>query len=394
MKRVPELDGLRGLSAVVIMLFHLRFMNTFPLWGTAVDLFFVLSGYLITTILFETSGTEGALRNFYARRSLRILPIYYLSFPIFFLLNAVTPRPQPFDGIASFLTYTQFLPEYWSGAVPPCSQLYSHTWTLAIEEQFYLAWPLIVLASGRRFLLGAVVPLLAIPIVLRSEGLSPHLLLTRCDGLALGALLAWVLSGRERTKGLGRSFAAVFLAACAFPLWRRSAFGYLAESWPGRDWVAIEASINIARIGVAYFGLVGMVLLGSGRRVLAPLRSGLLRDLGRVSYGLYLYHPFAFTAVSLAAFKLGYRGSPLLDALKVLACYGFAKLSWRFVEAPILTLKDRFSYDKAREPRAAAGFRIVRPSPQTPHLLRPVTGGESKAMAPRPRVLDGAENGR
>ena len=146
--RIPELDAVRGLAAVAIVLFHWRFH--WPFLRTAVDLFFVLSGFLITSILLRTGESPHAFRTFYARRALRIFPIYYLTFAIFLAINPFAPRPHPIAALPYFLTYTQFIQGYWGQTIPPFSRAFGHTWTLAIEEQFYLFWPLVAWAVGRR----------------------------------------------------------------------------------------------------------------------------------------------------------------------------------------------------------------------------------------------------
>ena len=151
MRRVAELDSLRGLAALTIIVYHLWFMHV-PQLSTAVDLFFVLSGFLITTIILDNEATEGFLVTFYVRRSLRIWPIYYLSLLALVLLNPFLPTPEPMDGLPYYLTYTQKLPLYWAGVEPPFSSAFEHTWTLAVEEQFYLLWPALVCLLGRRWL--------------------------------------------------------------------------------------------------------------------------------------------------------------------------------------------------------------------------------------------------
>ena len=146
--RIPELDALRGIAAVVIVIFH---SNTRRMpWGwAAVDLFFVLSGFLITGIVLRHGGTRGFLGRFYARRALRIFPVYYLVMLGLVAFGGILPRPNDPRGLLYELTYTQFVPVLLVRRVPAYSPYLGHTWTLAIEEQFYLVWPALILLAGR-----------------------------------------------------------------------------------------------------------------------------------------------------------------------------------------------------------------------------------------------------
>ena len=332
MRRLPELDGVRGVAALTILLFHWRFH--LPALETAVDLFFVLSGYLITVILLETAGTPHAFRAFYARRALRILPIYYLTFPAFLAVRGLYPRPQPLTGLPYFLTYTQFIPVYWGGIHPPCAWPFGHTWTLAIEEQFYLFWPLAVGVLGRRGLLFATPLLLAVPIALRFTGLCPYLLLSRCDGLLLGALLAAVLVDRGRLARNRRAFGLAFAAVAVVAA--------VAVAVP---WGPLGASTRHAWLNLAFASAVGLIVLHAGHPALRPLRARWLVGVGTMSYGLYLYHPFVFGAVGAAQYRLGIHGHFVTEVVKLVVTFAVAGLSWRFVERPLLAFKDRFPYD-------------------------------------------------
>ncbi len=118
MRRIPELDALRGLAALAIVVYHL-WVPQVTLLGTAVDLFFVLSGYLITSIILGQVDQPGFLGRFYARRALRIWPIYYLSLLALVALSPLLPGPSRLDGLPYYLTYTQRIPDYWFGDVPP-----------------------------------------------------------------------------------------------------------------------------------------------------------------------------------------------------------------------------------------------------------------------------------
>ena len=149
MRRIPELDALRALAALVVLLFHLNPPRFFFGW-TGVDLFFVLSGYLITTIILDHQGQRGFLRNFYARRGLRIWPIYYIALFAVVATAPLVPRDRrpPLNGLGYYVTYLQNITLYQLRPPPEFHIAFDHTWTLALEEQFYLIWPaLIALAS-------------------------------------------------------------------------------------------------------------------------------------------------------------------------------------------------------------------------------------------------------
>jgi peptidoglycan/LPS O-acetylase OafA/YrhL len=215
---VRELDAIRGVAALAVVAYHLD-PGTWG-WGrTGVDLFFVLSGYLITQILLRHRGSGGLLAAFYARRGLRIWPIYYLALLACVAANPLLGRPYPMDGLIAHLTFTQNVPLYWSGPVPPFTPALLHTWTLALEEQFYLIWPALVALAGRRRVAALAAAAAALAVGARARGFAATILVARCDGFALGGLLAALLAdGGRLRRHPGRSrwgFAAVAAAALA-----------------------------------------------------------------------------------------------------------------------------------------------------------------------------------
>ncbi len=357
--RVVELDALRAFAAVVILFFHLDSRRYFPGW-TGVDLFFVLSGYLITSILVRDSGGPGFLPRFYARRTLRIWPTYYLVLGGLVALNPYLAKPDSLKGLPYALTFAQNTPIYWGQVPPPPHPAFDHAWTLALEEQFYLVWPALVLLVGRRklpYLCGLVI---AVNLATRDggNGFMPkyleRLLASRSDGFALGGLLAWSLAeggwARVRPSRGGWGFAGCLALASFYLLWGcrdYSSLGFIGlptPMWPAE---------TIFAFGLLYAGIIGLVALGAGSSWLAPLRFGPLAYLGRISYGVYLYHIPVYWLVDGCG-KLG-QGQPWpIQALKLAITLGVAVASWHLIERPILAWKDRFRYRKRPERPASA----------------------------------------
>lgn len=346
MRRVPELDSLRAIAAIAVVWSHaaqaspgFRFAPIVH-WGwSAVDLFFVVSGYLITSIILEAQKSKHFLLNFYARRSLRIWPIYYLALFAFALVNLVLGQPYPMDGLPRYLAYLQNVSHYWGGQDPPFCKGFAHTWSLAVEEQFYLIWPAVVLFSGRKRLSQISLGVIALATVARGCGLDAQLLLTRSDGLALGGLLAALVGNREsfeRNRRLYRrgSILLICFGLTAWPFFRvPAATGFNAAS-----------SLELLAINLFFVGCVGFCVCSTGRRETACLRHPALAYVGKVSYGLYLYHNLAISL--LPRWTKVQEQPPILMILALLVSFGLAALSWEWLEKPILSLKDRFPYDR------------------------------------------------
>ena len=354
MRRIPELDALRGLAALAILTFHLN-PPAFPLGWTGVDLFFVLSGYLITGIILRHGGTKGFLSRFYARRGLRIWPIYYLTLLLLVAINPYLPRPESLKAVPYYLTYTQNLPAYWTYRAPSMPA-FDHTWTLALEEQFYLIWPAMILLIGPKRVVPTCVAVIALGASAREPGMiswspfSERILLARCDGFALGGLLAAL-----ETRLEPRRFSAVSAGALALSS-AYMAWGYFSLSPPRGSFFGLPTparpSLTILAVGVFYFGVVGLVTANAGRRGLAPLRSRALGYLGRISYGLYLYHVPIFWLIDDG--RIPYEVPWSTRLVKVGITLAAAVATWHLIEAPILRLKDRFSYREPAQDEAAS----------------------------------------
>ena len=297
MKRVKELDSIRGLAALAIVIYHLWFPAV-GVFGLAVDLFFVLSGYLITTIILDNSFTEGFLFSFYVRRSLRIWPVYYLTLAAVVLCNGFLPAPGNLEDLPFYVTYTQEIAHSWIGREPTFPLAFRHTWSLAIEEQFYVFWPVMIWLVGRRGLPALAVATVAIAVTARAWGLNHFILITRCDGLALGGLLAGLIGGRARAHQVSSSgrarFATLSLAAPGAVLLVLVCTSLLNGRWPGLVSPGVVDSFKMLGANLVLLAMVGGIVLHSGCPALSWLRNPLLVYLGTISYGIYLYHHIVF----------------------------------------------------------------------------------------------------
>jgi len=344
--RIRELDAVRGLAAILVVLYHLWSYKFYFGWA-AVDLFFVLSGFLITSIILKNCGGKGFLLPFYSRRGLRIWPIYYLAILALILVNRFLPSPYHLrEGLPYYLTYTQNLWLYAFKAGPNLRPL-AHTWTLAVEEQFYVFWPLLIWLFGRRSVIALCALFTVVPVGARLAGFHPHLLLSHCDGFALGGFLAAIMFFKPEAASRSLSFPLICLLACL------GAVGYFLigghifrgkllddSASPGGPW----PGPTILALNVLFVGVVGLLICFRGSRWLAVLRMRWLVYLGEISYGLYLYHFILIKIVGQIVEYSGTARTTKIRAAEFFASILLAALSWEIIEKPILRLKNRMSY--------------------------------------------------
>ncbi len=294
--RIDALDGVRGIAILLVVLMHALFFGV-PLPGAeiidagalyprlaalgwcGVDVFFVLSGFLITGILLRSKGAPRYFRNFYARRSLRIFPLYYAV--IVLLLFVLERPPSTSSEKASYLLYYQNVRYALWGeqAFDPARVI---TWSLAIEEQFYLVWPAVVWFASRAWLVRicwmAIVGAIALRFVLLAGGLHATHFLTPCrlDTLAAGSLMAVVGSP---SLMVGRLLVAVG-AACLLA----------TATLTGSSLPESPAMQRYGLVGALAFA-VGVLVCARGSGWFPRVCSwGLLRSLGKYSYCIYLVH--------------------------------------------------------------------------------------------------------
>lgn len=352
---MPQLDGLRAFAVIAVAASHWiphSFLRGAPL-GTGVQLFFVLSGFLITGILLRSRPAErgvsmpAALRIFYTRRFLRIFPLYY-GVLIFCLLAGVGPIYATWPWHFSYLSNIYYA---WHPAKAAVVDPFLHLWSLSVEEQFYLLWPLIALVAGRRTLAiilyssiaGSMVFRLGVDYFVSGLATVRYLTPSCVDAFAVGGLLAHArhYEGPAAVERLAKACAAVGAIGLLLSfLVLERLMGAEPARRVGHTFLVIIYGAVVARASVGFGGLPGRVL------TLGPVQY-----LGKISYGVYVYHYFAAAAVTPLAMRWGFGAAPestgSLLVLYSVFTVGVAALSWHLYEWPINRLKRHFVYPES-----------------------------------------------
>ena len=339
MKRIPELDGMRGLAAILIVLFH-AFPYGLLFWGwSGVDLFFILSGFLITTIILTQSDSSGFLRSFYLRRVFRIWPVYYLTLGGVLFVNCFSSTGYTTSGLLNHLFFLQNCQRYFDWPIPAFIHPFSPSWSVAVEEQYYLVWPLLLLLLGGRCVPFLAAGFLALSVFGRTTMLPnmPYLLLTRGDGLALGCFLAWMIKSRPFPMKDGAIRWVLNISGAVGSVY---AVVYLIRFWrnPIPQW---EATC-FTGFSLLFFGLVGLCILNTGSPLLAPLRNPVLRWFGTISYAMYLFHLPLMTYAGAILDRIGIHSLVFQSIITWLLIVGLPAASWYLLESPILRWKEKF----------------------------------------------------
>ena len=378
LRHIAALDGLRGVAILLVLFKHafellgnstqpiLKTIETFSGVGwIGVDLFFVLSGYLITSILLNSKDSEGYFRNFYSRRALRIFPAYYACLVVVLLIVPHLPsRVGSALDLSRGTTGQSWLwlygtnvkitlnRDWYFGALDPF-------WSLSVEEHFYLVWPALVFLMSPRSLrrvcgwLILIAPALRVAMILKGNITGAYVFtLCRMDSLAWGALAA-LFTYDQCTRAMalirGKWIFALVLFACV-------AFWPVAGPWQTKT----ELSLGFSLLGFAFCGAV----LTAANRPSRFLENRLLRSFGIYSYGIYIWEakltwglfPFLakskYGAVIFASHSLGRLG---LSLAAIASAYAIGWLSYHVVEKPFLLLKRHFEYDPPQK-----GLRIER----------------------------------
>jgi peptidoglycan/LPS O-acetylase OafA/YrhL len=384
--RLPELDGLRGVAIGMVLVFHYFQLTCSTQPGTigaylqaaagltwsGVDLFFVLSGFLIGGILLDARSSTNYFQVFYTRRFFRIVPIYAAVLLVFPALVAAGQRIHSdgfnwlTDNSLPWYSYWTFTQNFWMAHAGNLGgNTLAITWSLAIEEQFYLTLPLLVrLFPGRQLTMWVLAGIAAAPAIRVCLGLMWHhnwvarfvLMPGRADALLLGVLAAILLRDarwRERIQRSGRLFAILI------PILLLGLAGL--TKWSANVGSAAVQSVGYTWLALFYVSVLVYALTRPKSMVSRALRFKWLGWLGGIAYGVYLLHQMMqgmFFALLWRTEPLITGGKTLLTAVAALVLtLVIARLSWNFFERPLVRIGHRSGYKfaaPAQEAIAAA----------------------------------------
>ena len=338
---IPELQGLRGLAVLAVVFYHCHprlegtWIHYASLWGWAgVNLFFVLSGFLITSILLESRNKDKYFRNFYGRRALRIWPVYVLVLVVVYL-NApwfIGPTITQAIKTAPWLAYIFFVQNLFHLALPPAI---GPTWSLAIEEQYYFLWAPIVRFFHRPWMLASVLAaaLIASPIfrLANFHWMTLTHTLIHLDGIALGSLLALGLFTLPMSR---RNWLWIGIAAMLL--------GFTCTATIAGGTAFLDSALAVAFAGAV---LAAIASTGVRNPLNAVLSRGPLAFYGRISYGLYMTHIMVFIYFGWFDERMdgyGIPGNLAIVGFRLATSTAAATLLWYAFESQILKLKRYF----------------------------------------------------
>lgn len=362
-RHIPALDGVRGLAILLVMAHNFNLLespdsysgkvtNLFLDWGwVGVQLFFVLSGFLITNILLSTKNSGNYFRSFFGRRSVRIFPLYFVTLAVGLLIVPMLTG-SALEGSEHQIWLWTYLSN-WAAPLGREVSFYPHMWSLAVEEQFYLVWPFAVYFMSRKGLLRLCLGLTAVALLTRigirafdgSPEAAYQFTICRIDAIALGAIAAIALRTPRLTNFL-RFYSrqlrlTLFVATIATVVLTRGAprVGVLTQTF-GYSLFAIIAALFV----------LDLVLTTREDWLTRLLCHPVLRRAGTYSYGAYVIHKPAHHLVGLPVLEqLGATGSasPVLAmayfvGLSMLV-FALAFLTFHLIEKHFLALKRHFA---------------------------------------------------
>jgi peptidoglycan/LPS O-acetylase OafA/YrhL len=345
------LDGARGLAVILVMLFHLHIPGLALGWA-GVPLFFCLSGFLITGILISNKNKPFSeyIGNFLLNRSLRIFPLFYAYLIVNFLMLLILGKST--DGYIWFALYLQ---NYIIGLTGETPGLLGHTWSLAIEEQFYWLWPIAIFFIKDKFYTKTFVSLIVISMLSRIviynlTNHSPYMinvtLISCVDMLVLGSFFAKIKD--EKNAGKISIVMAAFGIITTF--YAIHSVGYSSfwspEEWAGKCWYLFTA------LGMTFSPLIYLLykLDKCGKDIFLTklFTSKALVYTGKISYGLYMWHILCFYAVDMIFDKMGMQKSGFIWATtSLMLAFVVSTISFYAFEIHFLNLKNKRKYSQS-----------------------------------------------
>jgi len=345
MKRNPALDGIRAFAILAVIAFHLR-LPGFAAGQIGVNVFFVLSGFLITSILLREVDSTGAvrLRRFFARRALRLLPALFTMIAVVVVYTLAVRPAATHAPLLRAVPWVVFYAGNWERIAHGTDSLgwFGHTWSLSIEEQFYLLWPLVLIALAkwrgvRAVFIGAAVGSAA-SLAIRATLWHGHGQYVRiyngtdtvADQLLIGCILACAFALKPQALH----------AASRMLVWPAIVVLIIMEIFQGPDGLRYTAGYTLIALAGAI--VIGRVVTEPHSNITRVLAWRPLATIGLISYGLYIWHLPILLGVE------GHIQSKAVLTIVVLALsFTAAGVSWRLVEAPALRLKRRFESSHA-----------------------------------------------
>ncbi len=360
----PQIDGLRAVAVGLVIISHYFHFSKIPLGYWGVSLFFVISGFLITRILLihkANATTDRSyfelIKNFYIRRGLRIYPLYYFVIILIFSIACLTQFNLfgIFDRIWWLVFYVINVQIFSDGV---WADPFSHFWSLAVEEQFYLFWPFLILFVPEKKIFAVILifilvgPLSRVLTMYLGYERNGILLSAVFDALCIGALFGWMTladEGCSKLKWLKTRRALLDITAIVVAT---AIFGFAFLMAGERESFPYVYNVVMRTGSALIFGWL-VFRAYEGIDLLKPLlENRRLVYLGRISYGLYVYHAFVphliiyldrAIAPQKSIYSLYLWDQQALHAVSFIATFTLAALSWTLMERPINRLKTRFS---------------------------------------------------
>lgn len=364
--RIASLDGIRGIAVLAVFAFHYInnqvldnswFIERFGIAGkvlqrityfgwSGVDLFFILSGFLIGNILLTNKHSGSLFKTFYIRRFLRIIPVYYLLLIVFVILTFTSlydtdayifSNPLPVG--AYFLLIQNFYMAVYNHFGP---QALTPTWSLCVEEQFYLIIPLLILVTNRKYVWILALAGILLAIVSRSLATNFYqgytLLPSRMDSPMIGLLLAWLHQKSDFRNWMKHHVGYLWIILGGLLL---ASAGLYVKSEPG--------IFGHTLLGLLFGLFVAIAIYGDTPLLKRILTNKFLVEMGRVSYFMYLFHQLVNGLLHLV---LLHQQSPVLDSYRAilvtagafLLTYLLAVVSFKYFEKPLINLGHQYRY--------------------------------------------------